>query len=61
MNSDIEGLYVTTSLAECIDLLGWHSDDDADEENQSPEDQVAHINGLVRRKLYAVIDQLRRG
>lgn len=35
-------------LESVADLASWHSDDEADPENQSPEDMVAHINGLIR-------------
>ena len=31
------------------ELAAWHADDEADPANPSPEDQVAHINGLIRR------------
>lgn len=33
------------------ETLGWHTDDDADETNASPEDATAHINGLVRQRI----------
>ena len=34
-------------LREIKDLASWHYDPDADSLNTSPEDNVAHINGLI--------------
>lgn len=31
------------------DYAGWHTDDDADEDNDSPDDMAAHLNGLIRK------------
>src|SRR3972149_8802831 len=38
-------------LHEIFGLAGWHTDDKADELNESPEDMTAHVNGLIRQKL----------
>lgn len=35
------------ALKEIRDLARWHADIDADPEDQSPEDAVAHVNGLI--------------
>ena len=34
-------------LVEISGLAAWHFDPDADPENESPEDQTAHVNGLI--------------
>lgn len=39
------------------EMLEWHTDDDADENNTSPDDAHAHINGLVRQRLRAALAQ----
>jgi len=39
------------AMQEVYDMLGWHTNDDADENDTSPLDAVAHDNGLMRRKL----------
>ena len=37
------------ALRTISDYASWQTDDDADPEDRSPEDMVAHINGLIRR------------
>ena len=37
------------ALEEIYDLAGWNSDDDARADDTSPEDMVAHVNGLIRK------------
>ena len=34
-------------LAAIAELVSWHMDTEADPDNESPKDQVAHVNGLV--------------
>ncbi len=41
---------------ECIEMLGWHADDDADPDNETPHDQTAHVNGLCRRILRDAVE-----
>lgn len=41
---------------ECIEMLGWHADDDADPDNETPHDQTAHVNGLCRRILREAVE-----
>ncbi len=38
------------ALEEIYDLAGWQSDDNAEENNTTPEDMTSHINGLIRQK-----------
>lgn len=38
------------ALTEIYVLAGWHFDDEASENDSSPEDMTAHVNGLIRRK-----------
>ena len=40
---------ITRAFHEIFDLAGWHTDDEADPANPSPEDQAAHVNGLIRQ------------
>jgi hypothetical protein len=35
------------ALREIQSLVEWNYDEDADTENESPADNVAHVNGLV--------------
>jgi len=45
------------SLLNEIKILSeWHIDYDADENNDSPDDQVAHINGLIYQKAKKVTE-----
>lgn len=37
------------------DVLGWHTDDDADPADTSPDDSHAHTNGLIRQSLSSAI------
>ena len=47
----------SVSLLNEIKILSeWHIDYDADENNDSPDDQVAHINGLIYQKVKKVIE-----
>ena len=41
-------------------LSEWHIDYDADENNDSPDDQVAHINGLIYQKAKKVIELINK-
>ena len=34
-------------LVDVEDLASWHCDDNADPNDDSPDDNVAHINGLI--------------
>lgn len=36
-------------------LTAWQCDDDADEDDESPGDMTAHINGLIRQKCSAAL------
>ena len=38
-----------STLAEIEALASWHCDEDADPLDTSPEDQAAHVNGLIVR------------
>lgn len=42
------------------ELAGWQSDDSADPSNQSPEDNVAHINGLIRQECLKILRAMDR-
>jgi len=46
-----EIITLVDSAKECSSLASWHFDPDADETNPSPEDMVAHVNGLIVSKL----------
>lgn len=46
------------ALRECERLSGWHTDDAADPAETSPEDAVAHINGLIRREVRSALASL---
>ena len=37
------------ALREVYELAAWQADDDADPGNTSPDDNVAHTNGLIRQ------------
>lgn len=55
-----------TALAEIYDLAGWQTDDEAREDDPSPEDATAHVNGLIRQKCreglgVALVEEGRRG
>lgn len=38
---------IAEAVSEIRALASWHADYDADPADQSPEDQTAHINGLI--------------
>jgi len=38
------------ALVEISRLAEWHTDDDAKDDDVSPEDMTAHVNGLIRRQ-----------
>ena len=46
-----QGNYMTPKQCELIEqikqLASWHCDEEADPLNESPEDQNAHVNGLI--------------
>ena len=44
------------SDAEIAELVSWHCDQDADQSNESPEDNVAHVNGLVWQLCQRVLE-----
>ena len=51
----------SVSLLDEIKILSeWHIDYDADENNNSPDDQVAHINGLIYQKTKKVIELINK-
>lgn len=43
------------ALEAVADLAGWYSDDEADENDASPDDMVAHVNGLIRKLCKAAL------
>ena len=43
------------ALDAVADLAGWHTDDEADKDDTSPDDMVAHVNGLIRRRCKAAL------
>lgn len=43
------------ALEAVADLAGWHSDDEAAPDDTSPDDMVAHVNGLIRQRCKAAI------
>lgn len=43
------------ALKEIHELAGWHTDDNADPDDQCPDDAVAHYNGLIRQKSLAAV------
>ena len=40
------------------ELASWHFDPDADPDNTSPDDNAAHINGLIVKACSKLIDGL---
>jgi len=42
-------------LKEIQDLVSWHCDFDAEEYDESPEDMVAHVNGIIYQKIERVL------
>lgn len=40
---------LAAALREVHELAGWYADDEADAEDESPDDMVAHVNGLIRQ------------
>ncbi len=51
---------ILQDLHEIARLAEWHCDDHADIKDQSPTDQVAHVNGLIRQLAFACIAYIRR-
>ena len=49
------------ALREVHDRASWHTDDDADASNESPDDMIAHTNGLIRRICAKVLGRNVRG
>jgi len=45
---EAEGARLRAALEEIRDLAGWHADDTANPDDESPEDMTAHVNGLIR-------------
>ena len=43
------------ALGLIYDWAGWHTDDEAEIEDESPEDMTAHINGLIRQVCVQVL------
>ena len=43
------------ALDAVADLASWHTDDEADSDDTSPDDMVAHVNGLVRQRCKAAL------
>lgn len=43
------------AMKEIHELAGWHTDDNADPDDQCPDDAVAHYNGLIRQKSLAAV------
>jgi len=48
------------ALEYAYEMLEWHTDDDADPNDTSPEDAIAHTNGLVRQRIRAAIARSRK-
>jgi len=46
------------TLEQIADLASWHCDLDADPNDESPEDMVAHVNGLIVRLCREAITKL---
>ena len=46
------------AIAAIRELASWHFDPDADPDNASPEDNTAHINGLIVKACSKLIDDL---
>jgi len=46
------------TLEQIADLAAWHCDLDADANDESPEDMVAHVNGLIVRLCREAIERL---
>ena len=42
------------------ELASWHFDPDADPDNESPDDNAAHINGLIVLAATHLIEELER-
>lgn len=43
------------TMREIHHLAGWHTDDEADPDDDCPDDSVAHHNGLIRQKIDTAI------
>ena len=43
------------ALKDIYELAGWHCDDDADPNDDSPNDANAHTNGLIRKKCLSAL------
>jgi hypothetical protein len=44
------------ALSEVYDMASWHTDDDADPEDTSPDDALAHTNGVIRRRIREALE-----
>ena len=45
------------ALEQITELVSWHYDPEADPSNMSPDDNVAHVNGLVWQICRRVLDE----
>lgn len=45
-------------LETCAELVSWQCDTEASENDTSPVDMVAHINGLVWQKIQLALKEL---
>lgn len=43
-------------LRDIQDRVAWHCDTDGDDDNKSPEDMTAHVNGVIWRKIQRALD-----
>jgi len=48
------------TLEQIADLAAWHCDLDADPNDESPEDMVAHVNGLIVKLCCEAIDRMKK-
>ena len=49
---------IRAGLSEIVDLASWHVDLDAREDDLSPEDMTAHVNGLIVQKAQQLIAEI---
>tara|TARA_R110000868_G_scaffold277390_1_gene537179 strand:+ start:562 stop:831 length:270 start_codon:yes stop_codon:yes gene_type:complete len=49
------------ALRDVCEMAKWQYDEDADENNTSPDDMTAHINGLIVKKICAALAELEKG
>jgi hypothetical protein len=44
------------ALSDIYDMASWHTDDEADPGDESPDDMTAHTNGLIRLRIRKALE-----